>query len=129
MVNYVYPSYINYCLKRLNIIMVRCQLCSTCYTALWIKNSSKSTSVITMKILDNFCYKKEAIMCNRTIVAFCCQQRWMEHKSKTMVSPWQMHRTYFGMTRDTSYAEEMSNSKQLNLYPQSLLHITLVWRH
>ena len=40
--------------------MLRCQLCSTCYTALRIKNCSKSTSIIkvvTMKNTDDFCYE------------------------------------------------------------------------
>jgi len=105
-------------------------LCSPSYTAVWIKNWSKSTSVIkvatvknaivpraldivwnqsihcpsasamfnslhssknclkftsvikvaTMKSMDNFCYAKEAIMCNHQINAFHCQQRWMDHK-------------------------------------------------
>ena len=38
--------YINYHLKSEVSIMLRCQLCSTCYTALQIKNCSKCTSAI-----------------------------------------------------------------------------------
>ena len=50
----------NYCLKSKVSIMLRCQLSSTCYTPLQIKNCSKSTSAIkvaTMKNTDNFCYE------------------------------------------------------------------------
>ena len=64
-------------------IALLCQLCSTRYTAVRIKNCLKSTSVIkvtTMEITDNFRYAKEAIMCNHQINAFHCQHRWMEHK-------------------------------------------------
>ena len=50
------PSYINYCLKS----EVSITLCSTRYTAVRIKNCSKSTSAIkiaTMKNMDDFCYE------------------------------------------------------------------------
>ena len=43
-------------------ITLHCQLCSTCYTAVQIKNSSKSTSTVkvaTMKNMDDFCYEGE----------------------------------------------------------------------
>ena len=49
------PSYINYHLKI--SITLHCQLFSTCYTAVRIKNCSKSTSAIkvaTMKNMDEF---------------------------------------------------------------------------
>ena len=42
------------------VITFHCQLCSTYYTALRIKNCSKSTSAIkvaTMKNTDDFCYE------------------------------------------------------------------------
>ena len=51
------PSYINYCLKSEVSIMLRCQLCSTHYTAVRTKNCLKSTSatkIATMKNTDNF---------------------------------------------------------------------------
>ena len=54
-----HPSYINYCLKSEVSITLHCRLCSR-YTAVRIKNCSKSTSVIkiaTMKNTDNFCYE------------------------------------------------------------------------
>ena len=58
----VCPSYINkyHHLKSEVFITLRCQLCSTCYTAVRIKNCSKSTSAIkitTVKNMDNFHYK------------------------------------------------------------------------
>ena len=49
----------NYCLKSEVSIMLRCRLFSTSYTALQIKNCSRSISAIkvaTMKTTDNFCY-------------------------------------------------------------------------
>ena len=54
------PSYINYRLKSEVSITLRCLLCSTRYTAVRIKNCSKSTSAIkiaTMKNTDDFCYE------------------------------------------------------------------------
>ena len=54
------PNYINYCLKSEVSITLHCRLCSTCYTAVRIKNCLKSTSAIkitTMKNTDNFCYE------------------------------------------------------------------------
>ena len=39
------PSYISYHLRSEVSIMLHCWLCSTCYTAVQIKNCSKSTSV------------------------------------------------------------------------------------
>ena len=43
------PSYTNYCLKSEVSIMLRCQLCSTRYTALQIKNCSKTQSTHTKR--------------------------------------------------------------------------------
>ena len=54
------PSYINYHLKSEVSITLRCRLCSTCYTAVQIKNYLKSTSAIkiaTMTNTDDFRYK------------------------------------------------------------------------
>ena len=58
-------SAINYHLKSEVSIMLHCQLCSTCCTALQIKNCSKNTSVIkvaTMKNMGQFPLQREAIM-------------------------------------------------------------------
>ena len=43
----------NYCLKTEVSIMLHCQLCSTSYTAVQIKNCSKSTSVIKVVTIKN----------------------------------------------------------------------------
>ena len=56
----VHPSYINYRLKSEASITLCCRLCSTRYTAVRIKNYSKSTSAIitaTMKNMDDFRYE------------------------------------------------------------------------
>ena len=56
----MHPSYINYHLKNVVSIMLHCWLCSTRYTAVRIKNCSKSIStnkIATMKNMDDFCYK------------------------------------------------------------------------
>ena len=54
------PNYINYRLKSEVSIMLRCRLYSTRYTAVQIKNCSKSTSAIkiaTMKNTADFCFE------------------------------------------------------------------------
>ena len=54
------PCYINYCLKSELSIMFHCRLCSTRYTVVGMKNSSKSTSTIKiagMKNTNNFHYE------------------------------------------------------------------------
>ena len=54
------PSYINYCLKSEVSIMLHCLLCSTRYTAVRIKNCSKSSSAIkiaTTKNMDDIRYE------------------------------------------------------------------------
>ena len=52
-----HPSYINYLKSEVSIILC-CQLCSTRYTAVRIKNCLKSTSAIkiaTLTYTDDFC--------------------------------------------------------------------------
>jgi len=65
----MHPSYI----ENEASIMLLCQLYSACYTAVRIKNCLKSTSIIkvpAMKYMDDFCYKKEAIMYYHQIGTF-----------------------------------------------------------
>ena len=55
-----HPNFINYHLKSEVSITLRCQLCSTHYTAVRIKNCLKSTSAIkiaTTKNTDDFCFE------------------------------------------------------------------------
>ena len=47
------PGYINYRLKSKVFITLRCRLCSTCYTAVRIKNCLKSTSAIKIATITN----------------------------------------------------------------------------
>ena len=68
----VHPSYINnYRLKSEVSITLRCWLFSTRYTAVRIKNYSKSTSVAAMKNTDNFHYegKPSRVYCKSTLFA------------------------------------------------------------
>ena len=63
-------------------ITLRCWLCSTCYTAVWIKNCLKNISAIKIATMKNrrFPLQREAIMCYHQINTIRCQQRWMGHK-------------------------------------------------
>ena len=73
-----HPSYINYHLKNEVSIRLRCQLCSTRYTAVQIKNCSKSTSAIkiaNMKNTDDFHYEGKPSYATAKIDTFRCQQR------------------------------------------------------
>ena len=47
------PNYINYHLKSEVSITLQCQLCSTHYTAVPIKNCSKSTPTIKIATIEN----------------------------------------------------------------------------
>ena len=56
-------------------VSIMLQLCTTCFTAIQIKNCSKSTSVIkvaTMKNTDNFHDAKKAITHYHQIDTFHC---------------------------------------------------------
>ena len=70
---------INYHLKsEVSIMLCYHQLCSTRYTALRIKNRSKSTTAIkvaTMKNTDDFHYEEKRSHDTRQIDTFHCQQR------------------------------------------------------
>ena len=83
------PSHISYRLKSEVSIMLHCQLCSTCYTAVQIKNNLKSTSAIkvaTMKKTDNFCYERRPshAMPNRH---FLLSAKMNGTQRRTLVSP------------------------------------------
>ena len=80
----VHPGYNNYRLKSEISIMLRCCLCSTHYTAVRIKNCSKSTSTITrtyynkitaIKNTDDFHYEGKPSCANAKSTLFICQQR------------------------------------------------------
>ena len=80
------PNYINYHLKSEVSIMLRCQLCSTRYTAVRIKNCLKSTSAIiiaTMKNMDDFCFKGKAITCYHQSTPFVVSKDEWDTKEDT----------------------------------------------
>jgi len=64
-----------------------------------------------MKNMDDFHYRKEAIMwCHQTDM-FCCKQRSMEHKEGHRYAHEDMYFMYCSMAKGTSWAEAMLNSK------------------
>jgi len=95
------------------LITLLCQLCSTHYTSVWIKNCLKSPSVIkvaTMKNTDDFCYAKEAIMCNQ---CFSLPAKMNGTQRRTLVSPWRIHWMHCGMPKGTSQDEATSDSEKI----------------
>ena len=75
-------SYINYLLKSEVSI---CQLCSTRYKAVQIKNCSKSTSAIkvaTMNNTDDFCYERK-LSCATAKSILCAISKDEGHKEDT----------------------------------------------
>ena len=85
-----HPSYINYRLKSEVSITLRCLLCLTRYTAVRIKNCSKSTSAIkiaTTKNTDNFCYEgKPSRATTKSTLFAVSKEEWdtKEDTSKSM---------------------------------------------
>ena len=83
-------NYINNRLKSEASITLHCRLCSTCYTAVRIKNCLKSTSAIkiaTMKNTDDFCYKgKPSHAIAKSTLFAVSQDEWDTNKgtSKSM---------------------------------------------
>ena len=80
------PSYINYRLKSEVSIMLHCRLCSTCYTAVQIKNCSKSTSAIkkaTMKNTDDFCYEEKPSRATTKLTLFAVSKDEWDTKEDT----------------------------------------------
>ena len=75
-----HPNHINYRLKSEVSVMLRCRLCSTCYTAVRIKNCLKSTSAIeiaTMKNTDDFCFEgKPSRACTKSTPFPVSKDEW-----------------------------------------------------
>ena len=77
------PLYYQLLFKSEASIALLCQLCLTSYTAVWIRNCSKSISVIkvaTTKNIDNFFYAKKAITYCHT---YHYRQKWMGPETGT----------------------------------------------
>ena len=74
------PNFINYRLKNEVSITLHCQLCSTCYTAIQIKNCLKSTSAIkiaTMKNTDDFYFEgKPSCACTKSTPFPVSKNEW-----------------------------------------------------
>jgi len=131
MKNTMVPHTTSYCLETEVSIALLCQLYSTHYTVVRIKNWLKSTSVIkvaAMKIRTISLYTKEAITCNHSINAFHCQQRWMEHKGDTGKS---LKNALHVRRYVKRHLSSWSDIEQWKNQAGSLSHyrVTLVWRH
>ena len=119
------PSYINYHLKGEVTIMLHCQLCSTHYTTVQIKNCFTSTSAIkiaTMKNTDNFRYAKgshHVLLPNQYFLLMNGTQR------RTLVSPRRMHCTYCGMQKSTRRNEATSNSEKIKPVALAIIELRL----
>ena len=85
----VRPCYINYHLKSEVSTTLCCWLCSTCYTAIRIKNCSKSISAIkiaTMKNTDDFCYKGKPSCATTKLTLFAVSKDEWDTKEDTSKS-------------------------------------------
>jgi len=88
-------------------------------TAVQVKSYLKNTSVIkvvTIKITDNFCYKRKPLHASTKSTLFAVSKDKWNTKEYT-VSPCRMHCTHCGMPKSTSRTEAMSNSEKSSLYP------------
>ena len=77
---------INYRLKSEVSITLRCQVCSTCYTALQTKKCSKSTSAIkvaTMKNRGDFHYKGKPLHATTKSTCFAVSKDERDTKEDT----------------------------------------------
>ena len=66
--------------------MLHCQLCSTCYTAVQIKNSSKSTSAIKIATMNNtadFCYEENLSCATTKSTLFAVNKDELDSKEDT----------------------------------------------
>ena len=82
----MHPSYINFHLKSEVSITLCCWLCSTCYTAVRIKNCLKSTSAIKnshYEKYERFTLQWETIMCYHQIDTFTVSKDEWDTKEDT----------------------------------------------
>ena len=132
------PSYINYCLKSEVSITLRCQLCSTHYTALRIKNCLKSTfaiKVATMKntYLYDFCYykwKPSRATAKLTLFAVS-KDKWdtKEDTGKSMKNILYILRYAKRHLLGRSDMYKQWKNQACSAYLSHYQHVTLVWRH
>ena len=102
---------INYCLRSEVSITLRCQLCSTLYTAVRISDCSKSTSAIkvaSMKKTDDFCYKRKSSCATAKSTPFTVSKDEWDTKKDTGKSM----KNVCGMPKGTSRAKATLNSEK-----------------
>ena len=100
------PSYINYMKSEVSI-MLHCQLCSTHYTAVWIKTVWKAPlqskqPLLKIRMISVTKGSHHVLSPNRH---FLLSAKMNGTQRRTLVSPWRMHCTYCGMPKGTSQAE------------------------
>ena len=120
------PIYINYLKSEVSIALC-CRLCSTHYTAVRIKNCSKSTfaiKIVTMKNTDDFCYegKHHVIPPNWHLLL---SAKMNGTQRRTLVSLWRMHCMYCSMPKGTCRAEAMPNSKKIKPVALAIIELRL----
>ena len=111
---------INYHLKSEVSIMLCCQLCSTNYIALRIKNCSKSTAAIkvgTMKNTDNFRYGGN--YCQITLFAVSKDER------DTKEDTGRMHCMYCSVPKGTCPANTTPNSEKIRPVALAIIKLHL----
>ena len=121
-----HPNFINYRLKSEVSITLRCQLCSTRYTAIRIKKCLKSTSAIkiaTMKNTDNFRLEGKHVLAPNRHLSLSAKMN--EAQRRTLVSPWRMHYTYCGIPKGTCWAEAMLNSEKIKPIALAVIELRL----
>ena len=117
-----------YHLKSEVSIMLRCRLCSPCYTAVRIKNCSKGTCAIktaTMKNTDNFHYEgKSSHATAKSILFIVSKDEWdtNEDTGKSMKNALYVLQ-YAKRPKGTCRAEAMSNNEKIK--PVALAFIKL----
>ena len=107
--------------------MFRCQLCSTRYTALQIKNYSKSTpeiKVATMKNMDDFHYQGKSSSAT-TKLTLLLSAKMNGTQRRTLVSPWRMQCMYCGMPKGTSQAEVTLNIEKIKPVALAIIELHL----
>jgi len=90
--------------------MLRHQLCSTRYAAVWDNNCLKRTFAIKVATTDDL---MEAITCLPLNRHFSWWTKMNIIQRRAVVSPWRMHCMYSGMAKGTSWAEATSNSEKI----------------
>ena len=107
-------------------ITLRCWLCSTRFTAVWIKNCLKSTSankLATMKNTDDFCYEGKP----SRATTFCQKREWdtKEDTGKSMKNT--LHILRYAKRHLSSWSDVQQWKNQA--CSLSCYRGTLVWRH